>query len=35
MSNMSEKLNNDECIDNIANVLGYETLEDQRTINLY
>lgn len=28
MSNMSEKFNKYECIENIANVLGYETLEE-------
>ena len=28
MSNMSEKFNKDECIENIANVLGYEALEE-------
>jgi hypothetical protein len=28
MSNMSEQFNKDECIENIAKVLGYEALED-------
>ncbi|WP_286819861.1 transposase family protein [Desulfobacter sp. UBA2225] len=28
MSNMTEQFNKDECIKNIANVLGYETLEE-------
>ncbi len=28
MSNMTEQFNKDECIENIANVLGYETLEE-------
>lgn len=28
MSNMTEQFNKDECIENIAKVLGYETLED-------
>jgi hypothetical protein len=28
MSNMTEKFNKDECIENIATVLGYETLEE-------
>lgn len=28
MSNMSEKFNKEECIENIAKVLGYETLEE-------